>query len=78
MIRLLLSTTAAALLLAAPLTANAATKPMKSAHHATMAKPVATKPMKHGAKPNARRQSAGDAEVDKLNEQSLAKARSGQ
>ncbi len=81
MIRFLMScTAAAALLIAVPVAANAATTPAKPAARTSMAKPVAAKPTagkKPAAKPAARRD-AGSAAVDALNEQSLARARGGQ
>jgi translation initiation factor IF-2 len=93
MTRLLLSTVASAFLLAAPVAAFAQTPAPATTAPATPAKPAAkpmAKPApkvaaaKPAMKPMAKKVAmkpgptkAGDAAVEKLNEQSLAKARSG-
>ena len=74
MTRFLLSSVAAAVLLAAPVAASAATK--------AAAKPVAThthKHMsaKHATPAHATTRTSGDAAVDQLNQQSLDRARAG-
>ncbi len=89
MTRFLLSTVASAFLLAAPIAAIAQTPaPATPAAPAAPAKPAAKPAMKMAAKPAMKPMvhkaamkpgptKAGDAAVEKLNEQSLAKAKSG-
>lgn len=78
MTRFLLSSVAAVMLLAAPVAASAATKPVPAAKH-MKAKPVMKASMRQGkmvSKPV--RRDPGSAAVDALNDQSLAAAKAGQ
>ena len=74
MIRFVMSCTAAAMLLAAPVSASAAPK---KAMHSTH-KPAKHMASKKSARMASARPAQGSAAVDALNEQSLARARSGQ
>lgn len=71
MIRFLLSSTAAVLLLAAPVAASAAT-------HKPAVRHMAAKPHMMKASKPAKPRDAGAAATDALNDQSLAKAKAGQ
>lgn len=79
MTRFLLSSVAAVMLLAAPVAASAATKPVHAAKH-MKAKPAMKASMRHGKMMMSKpvRRDPGSAAVDALNDQSLAAAKAGQ